>query len=275
MIPASRTAAAASLLAALGLHLGGVMWPAQGIQVEIEGGAQAVEAKLGTGFADLAAGVKTPVDGEDITAPVTPAETPTNTPVTAPPVAAPLASPTTPAAQLKPLTAQPAVATLVVAPTPDTLQPTTQSMTSSRRPAKRPEKVAKAVSKPKPPKKGNSKKNATAGTVTGSTKGKSASAGSVSSGKASSQGNAAASNYAGKVMRKISRARRQSVNINAASLVSFTIAANGALSGVRIARSSGSARLDKIALAQIKRAAPFPAPPQGARRTFTIEVKGR
>ena len=267
MIPVSRTAAAASLFAAVGLHGAGFMWPGQHIPVETAAGASAINAKLGAGFADLVAGIKTPVDGADITAPVAPPDTAQpETPTTVQPV-------TAPAPELPPL--QPTLPTPAVVTKPEMVEPVAETMVSSPRPAERPTRVPKTASKPKRPKTGNSKKNATAGTATGSTTGQTANTGRVSSGKVSKQGNAAADNYPGQVFRKISRARRQTVNVKGACIVSFTIASNGALSAARVSRSSGSAKLDQVALAQIKRAAPFPAPPTGARRTYSVEVKGR
>ena len=71
------------------------------------------------------------------------------------------------------------------------------------------------------------------------------------------------------------RAKRQRVNIRGAALVRFSIAANGALRAASIVKSSGSAKLDSIALAQVRRAAPFPAPPAGARTTYTVRIKGK
>ena len=43
--------------------------------------------------------------------------------------------------------------------------------------------------------------------------------------------------------------------------VTFSIGRNGELRSVRIRQSSGSARLDQMALATVRGAAPFPAPP--------------
>lgn len=88
-------------------------------------------------------------------------------------------------------------------------------------------------------------------------------------------GNAAASNYPGQVMRAIARQRRPSVNSRGTATVSFQIAASGALAGATLARSSGSSALDRAALDLVRRAAPFPPPPAGARRSFTIGVEGR
>jgi protein TonB len=44
-------------------------------------------------------------------------------------------------------------------------------------------------------------------------------------------------------------------------LVSFAVDASGRVTSSRIARSSGSAELDRAALAMVQRASPLPAPP--------------
>ncbi|WP_299206092.1 TonB family protein [uncultured Tateyamaria sp.] len=92
---------------------------------------------------------------------------------------------------------------------------------------------------------------------------------------AAQTGNAAASNYPGEIMRKLQRARRPRVGDRGVATVSFRIASNGGLSAVSVARSSGSRDLDNAALQVIRGAAPFPAPPPGAQRSFSIQIKGR
>ena len=93
-------------------------------------------------------------------------------------------------------------------------------------------------------------------------------------------GNAAVTNYPGKVRGKISRAvgrisRRDRTGAERDVTVVFTVTASGALGGLSIARSSGSPSLDLAALAAVRRAAPFPAIPEGAGRKtwqFTIPL---
>lgn len=158
--------------------------------------------------------------------------------------------------------------------------PVEQSLKPRSRPA-RPPQVAKAEPVRIPPEpttpsaqpRGNSSANATRGVAEGAAKqpgGQSRQAG----GKARQQGNAAASNYPGLILRRIERAKRRA-NVRGEAVVSFGIAPSGALAQVAIARSSGSGRLDDIALAQVRRAAPFPPPPAGARTSFTVRIKGK
>lgn len=129
------------------------------------------------------------------------------------------------------------------------------------------------VAKPAQPQRGNSERNATAGSVTGTQQATAVRQGS-GSGQSAQSGNAAASNYPGKVMRKISRVPRPRVSASGAAVIAFSIAGNGGLSGASISRSSGSAALDQAALRVVKRAAPFPPPPSGARTRFSIKIEG-
>ncbi|MDA5559081.1 cell envelope integrity protein TolA [Shimia sp. MMG029] len=120
---------------------------------------------------------------------------------------------------------------------------------------------------------GNASTNARKGTQTGKENQKAATSSKVK-GKSQASGNAALSNYKGKVYRKIARAKRGKSNIRGTARVSVSISATGQLSGLRISKSSGSARLDNTALSQVKRAAPFPAPPDGQPKSYVISIKG-
>lgn len=53
--------------------------------------------------------------------------------------------------------------------------------------------------------------------------------------------------------------------------VTFGIAANGQLRFVRVSGSSGDSRLDKLAIATVRKAAPFPPPPAGS-PSYTIRI---
>lgn len=97
-------------------------------------------------------------------------------------------------------------------------------------------------------------------------------------GQQSAPGNAAVSNYPGKVAAKLRRAvrgvpasaRRQARND---VHVSFVVSASGEIASARILRSSGSAELDEAALAVVRRAAPFPPiPPEAGRSNWSFAL---
>ncbi|MEM6618247.1 MAG: TonB family protein [Pseudomonadota bacterium] len=92
---------------------------------------------------------------------------------------------------------------------------------------------------------------------------------------AGQSGNARASDYPGQVMRKIQRVPRPRSSTRGSAIISFTIAASGGLVSAGVARSSGSTQLDRDALRVVRRAAPFPPPPAGARRSYQVQIKGR
>lgn len=156
----------------------------------------------------------------------------------------------------------------------------TTAVTRSLRPTQRSADFEKRH-KPKPtaqpakPKvaRGNSNQNATQGATTATKQESNTNA--SGSGTTRATGNAAASNYPGKVMKRISRVPRPRVGTKGTAVVAFRIGSNGALAGVSLAKSSGSSKLDQAALRVIQRAAPFPPPPAGARQSFSIKIQGR
>ncbi|MFW2544833.1 energy transducer TonB family protein [Primorskyibacter sp. 2E107] len=140
----------------------------------------------------------------------------------------------------------------------------------------KPAQVAKPKPKPAPqakPTPGNADRSARAGEATGQRDAVAKQSGTA--GRQNAAGNAAASNYPGLVMRKLSRAGKPRVNARGTAVVTFSIATNGGLSSVSLARSSGSAALDQAALRLVRGAGPFPRPPEGARRRFSIRIQGR
>lgn len=220
--------------------------------------------------------------------PVSTSETPlTALPVT--PMEPEMASATTPAAlsAVEPPQAAPTKPVEPVSVTPDTVMardpvevqtPDPNTLRPKTRPA--PQKVEPKRSKPQAtqPKKKTTRtaqiKSAQAsrkGQADGSNDAKAAQS-SKSSGKAQAAGNAAASNYPGKIMRKIQRTRKERAGARGTATVAFRITASGGVSSLRIQKSSGSAKVDQIALRHIQRAAPFPPPPNGARTTFNLKI---
>ena len=190
---------------------------------------------------------------------------------------------------LSPVEPAPRVPTQAVAP-PDTLTAVETDqieLTQSRRPKVRsrafeernkpddppppPRQTASRTPDPPPAPRGNqARTNTRAGAAEG-TAARPAPRATGSAGAAQA-GNAAASNYPGQVMRKVQRARRPRVVDRGVATVSFRIASNGGLSAVSVARSSGSRDLDNAAMQLIRRAAPFPVPPPGAQRFFSIPI---
>ena len=155
----------------------------------------------------------------------------------------------------------------------------------SQRPQRRdPERAAEAAKKakpkpqlkPKPQKttRGNAKRNNTKGAQTASRAGNAVKSGTQQR-AAAPAGNAAASNYPGQVMSRIARVGKPRVRSRGTAVIAFSVGNGGQLADARVARSSGSAALDQAALGIIRQAAPFPRPPAGAQRNFSIQIKGR
>ena len=119
---------------------------------------------------------------------------------------------------------------------------------------------------------GNAAQNARAGEASGTL---AAVARQEGTGGQEAAGNAAASNYPGLVMRTLSRAGKPRVTARGAAVVAFTISENGGIAVVSLARSSGSSALDQAAVRLVRSAGPFPKPPHGARRSFSIRIEGR
>lgn len=103
-------------------------------------------------------------------------------------------------------------------------------------------------------------------------------AGKKTAARTTATGNAAISNYPGKVASKLRRALRYPREARRQKLrgevrVAFTVNRNGGVSGIRIVRSSGSNILDQAAIATVKRAAPFPQiPPQAGRNSWPFTI---
>lgn len=308
MIPVSRRARASAAVLALAAH-GALGWQlAPELSVEIEGGAGAAEARIGTAFADMAAGTLTAAPPQETAQPAAapkarraeaapqplrpaPAAEPVRPAppeLLAPAPSATAARPDAPAPAL-PADAPPAEAPraapaqAVAAPSPDASEragaaetvaatdPEAAAPDRSLRPPLRPERRAEAAP---PAPRGNADRSARAGAETGRRQAEAARS-AAQEGRAGSVGNAAASNYPGEVLRRIARVPRPSVGLRGSAMVAFTVSGSGGLASVSVARSSGAARLDRAALDVVRAAAPFPAPPEGARRSFSIEIRSR
>ncbi|MGR1581522.1 TonB family protein [Thalassobius sp. S69A] len=216
---------------------------------------------LGNDFADLAAGVASPVS------PQAPRAQPAD-----------VASPVRPrAAQTSAVSAPLRPATASTAPLSDTPPPTAatppspQKLTAAQPPSTRPPKTRPAVAQ------GNAQRNAVRGNADGQNARKNTKVSGQTpkqppSAKPRSQQSMAS--YGASVVRKIRSIRKKRVKGRGKVLVGFEIAPSGGLRSVRVVRSSGSDVLDRAALDHIRRAAPFAPPPKGKAR-FSFEFVNR
>jgi protein TonB len=76
--------------------------------------------------------------------------------------------------------------------------------------------------------------------------------------------------YASSVWSALAR-QKPRAGQNGSTTVVFAIGGNGTLRGLKIGRSSGNARIDQLALATVRRAAPFAPPPSGS-ASYTIRI---
>jgi periplasmic protein TonB len=76
--------------------------------------------------------------------------------------------------------------------------------------------------------------------------------------------------YARKVWTVLAR-HKPRAGQSGSTVVMFAIGSNGSLRAVKVGRSSGNARIDQLALATVRRAAPFPPPPSGS-ASYSIRI---
>lgn len=274
MIARSRLVFAIVLLASMAAHLAAMTLIWSEPTISMEGGAAGAQPSLGSSFADLAQGVQQPVKAvSEATAPQAAPEPPLEKPVTAPdPALQPVATPDREA--VAPQTSDPAAQAPVTpddvtAAIPDPAPVRPRMRTRPPEPTK-----AKPTAKPAAP-QGNATQNATAGTQNASSRTRADARQASRATTSNAEGNAAASNYPGLVMQRLSRVPRPESSTRGTAVVQFSIAPDGGLASASIARSSGSAALDRAALAMVGKAQPFPPPPSGARRSYSINIKGR
>ena len=84
-------------------------------------------------------------------------------------------------------------------------------------------------------------------------------------------------NYRGQVIAHLARFKRYPEGARARQaegvpVVAFTLDGSGRVTGAGLSRSSGHADIDAEALAMVRRAVPFPAPPAGAGRSFSASI---
>ncbi|WP_422002010.1 TonB family protein [Roseovarius mucosus] len=304
MIRGSRFVLSVCAVTALGLHGAGFWVSHRPAGPEIEGGAGAPEVLLGSSFADLVAGAAQPVSDTPVTPSVTAAEVlrptkpdgteaqavrpqkvqavakasealqmpvvPSAPTVTAATPATPATKDPAPAPASQPSVAQPKAETGLEISKRPKARPTQLTATATPRAAPKPDRktAARATSG------SNADQTATRGSMTGHETATAATEGRPKDHQSKTPGTAATSNYPGQVMRHLARVPRPRADTRGVALVQFSISEGGRLASVRVARSSGSTRLDRAALTVVERAAPFPAPPAGAQRSFSVQIKG-
>lgn len=85
-------------------------------------------------------------------------------------------------------------------------------------------------------------------------------------------------NYNGTVAAHLARykqypASARSSGAQGIATVSFSIDGGGRVTSARLARGSGNPAIDQEVVAMVRRASPFPAPPDGRARNFTVPVR--
>lgn len=294
----------AALALAVAVHGAAAFSLAGPVPVTLEGASGTAELRLGTAFQDMAAGTlaaEPPATAPPQTATV---RQPAKVSPEKPDRQRALDSMAEPAAESRPAETLAALSPDIAsrpAPKPAPLSaeasqavakpdrsnsrvtatdPASAAIDRSVRPKLRSSAMAKdRESKPNQPRQqahsnpGNAPTNARAGEASGKQTATARQSGDT--GRQRTAGNAAASNYAGLVMRQLSRAGKPRVNARGSAMIAFTIGGNGGVASVSVVQSSGSAALDQAALRLVRGAGPFPKPPDRARRSFTVQVKGR
>ncbi len=147
----------------------------------------------------------------------------------------------------------------------------------------KPEKVAKRTpkkaKKKRAQKAGNAKINSIKGSTVARKGANTAKKGNNIAGSGDSAGNAATSNYWGRMARKLQRSanskyprREKRRNKSGQVTVAFTVYRNGSVSGISVARSSGNQRFDAAALKAVRTAAPFGPFPSSIRAKSVRKV---
>lgn len=250
------------------LHAASAAWTKPQIQPVLEGGVVAGEIALGLGFDDL---VKATAGAKSLS--VTPQKSHVATPVPrlSPTVSEPVM------AKLSDVSQQSAIAAT------SRVQATDPPKTISRKPqVKPPVAPEKLASKPEKQsvaavvQRGNAVVSASKGQAQGTQQGRQAEA-SKTARKTTAKvaGDGAVRSYQSTVLRKISRVPKRAAGARGKALVGLTISASGQISKAAIVKSSGHAKIDKVALAQIKRAGPFAPTPTGQSLSVVVRFDSK
>ncbi|WP_106751290.1 TonB family protein [Pannonibacter carbonis] len=153
---------------------------------------------------------------------------------------------------------------------PETQKPEPQKPEPKKQPAKKVAKVEK--------KAGAEINSQRGGEVVTSTAVQS-NANGTADGSGDEQGEGARTNYKGKVIAKLRRAKQAARGGGqGTATVEFVVARDGSVSSIKLVRSAGDAALDEAALAMVRRAAPMPAFPDDIRQPslfFRVPVEFR
>lgn len=180
-----------------------------------------------------------------------------------------------PIKEIKPEPLKPVEAKPVEEKKPELRKPEAKPVVEKEKPKAKTVKktTAKKEQKKRKGQKANHDVDADRGRTDAKNKGKSAK--DASRGAASREvGNAAADNYKGLVEKRLSRAQKRVRTRGEGSLVlSFTITADGGVSGARVSRSSGDPKLDQAGLTLLAKASPFPPiPAETGRKSWKMTV---
>lgn len=85
-------------------------------------------------------------------------------------------------------------------------------------------------------------------------------------------GNAARDNYNGALMRHMRRARKFDTDARRKSKIAIMIDAHGNILEVKVLRASGDKTWDRRVVKELKRIAPYPAPPSGGNHSWTFDA---
>ncbi|MEB8386457.1 energy transducer TonB [Rhodobacteraceae bacterium KMM 6894] len=88
-------------------------------------------------------------------------------------------------------------------------------------------------------------------------------------------GNATTTNYVGRVLVQLNRAPIVYASAKGTAQVQFEINPDGTIAWLRILQSTGSADIKRAASAQVRRAAPFPRTPNGARQRLAFVYRNK
>lgn len=117
---------------------------------------------------------------------------------------------------------------------------------------------------------GNADRTRQAGSATGREQATSTAPAATAHAQAAGSGTSDAANYPGQIMARLARQPVPRLAERGRASVAFTVSAGGGIGTLSIIGSSGSATVDRAALAFVRGAAPFPRPPVGAQTRFSV-----